>query len=243
MSRFACAFSLVRTVMRRAAPPAALGLIATNRYRPVQPCPRQGAPPPAPHAPRRAHAHLPCPSRAPPRAILCPIASQLTACVCPESCRSRRELSNEVLYVYWGRVFCLEMRSKSQNFLPGLRPGPRSFGGMARVSEGKVRAPTTEWSAEPSWWPSAHRRPGYPLAGCSPAEPASVSPGLVRAFPVSVSHASKGWRETGSGNGWVTRSSRSRARSARRPRQRRVRAAGRRGSQSASDTAPAARGW
>ena len=86
---------------------------------------RQGAPPPAPHAPRRAHAHLPCPSRAPPRAILCPIASQLTACVCPESCRSRRELSNEVLYVYWGRVFCLEMRSKSQNFLPGLRPGPR----------------------------------------------------------------------------------------------------------------------
>ena len=84
-----------------------------------------GAPPPAPHAPRRAHAHLPCPSRAPPRAILCPIASQLTACVCPESCRSRRELSNEVLYVYWGRVFCLEMRSKSQNFPPGLRPGPR----------------------------------------------------------------------------------------------------------------------
>ena len=86
---------------------------------------RQGAPPPAPHAPRRAHAHLPCPSRAPPRAILCPIASQLTACVCPESCRSRRELSNEVLYVYWGRVFCLEMRSKSQNFLPGRSPGPR----------------------------------------------------------------------------------------------------------------------
>ena len=29
MSRFACAFSLVRTVMRRAAPPAALGLVAT----------------------------------------------------------------------------------------------------------------------------------------------------------------------------------------------------------------------
>ena len=30
-----------------------------------------------------------------------------------------------MLYVYWGRVFCLEMRSKSQNFPPGLRPGPR----------------------------------------------------------------------------------------------------------------------
>lgn len=28
--------------------------------------------------------------------------------------------------------------------------------------------------------PSARRRPGYPLAGCSPAEPASVSPGRFR---------------------------------------------------------------
>ena len=103
-----------------------------------------GAPPPAPHAPRRAHAHLPCPSRAPPRAILCPIASQLTACVCPELCRSRRELSNEVLYVYWGRVFCLELRSKSQNFLPGLRPGPRiehpSLDAPPRRSGGLVAA-------------------------------------------------------------------------------------------------------
>jgi hypothetical protein len=28
--------------------------------------------------------------------------------------------------------------------------------------------------------PSAHRRPGYPLSGCVPAEPDSVSPGSVR---------------------------------------------------------------
>jgi hypothetical protein len=28
--------------------------------------------------------------------------------------------------------------------------------------------------------PSAHRRPGYPLSGCVPAEPDSVSPGIVR---------------------------------------------------------------
>jgi hypothetical protein len=28
--------------------------------------------------------------------------------------------------------------------------------------------------------PSAHRRPGYPLSGCVPAEPDSVSPGTVR---------------------------------------------------------------
>ena len=25
--------------------------------------------------------------------------------------------------------------------------------------------------------PSVHRRPGYPLVGCAPAEPTSVSPG------------------------------------------------------------------
>ncbi len=35
--------------------------------------------------------------------------------------------------------------------------------------------------AEPSTW-LVHLRPGYPLAGCSPAEPASVSPG-VKAIP------------------------------------------------------------
>jgi hypothetical protein len=27
--------------------------------------------------------------------------------------------------------------------------------------------------------PSAHRRPGYPLVGCAPAEPTSVSPGVA----------------------------------------------------------------
>ena len=86
---------------------------------------RQGAPPPAPHAPRRAHAHLPCPSRAPPRAILCPIASQLTACVCPESCRSRRELSNEVLYVLLGACFLLRNAFKKPKFSSGAPPGPR----------------------------------------------------------------------------------------------------------------------
>ena len=53
--------------------------------------------PPAPHAPRLAHAHPPCPS---PRAmghcsaILCPIVSQLTTSSCPDSCRSRSELYN-----------------------------------------------------------------------------------------------------------------------------------------------------
>ena len=38
MPRFARAFSMVRTVMRRATPPAALGLIATNRHCPFGLC-------------------------------------------------------------------------------------------------------------------------------------------------------------------------------------------------------------
>jgi len=70
--RFARAFSMVRTVMRRATPPAALGLIATNRYRPVQPCPRQGAPPPARLACAGSRTHTrPARPRAP-WAIFCP---------------------------------------------------------------------------------------------------------------------------------------------------------------------------
>ena len=142
-----------------------------------------GAPPPAPHAPRRAHAHLPCPSRAPPRAILCPIASQLTACVCPESCRSRRELSNEVLYVYWGRVFCLEMRSKSQNFPPGLRPGPRdetpSPDAPPRRSGGVVPAQRlhsalhnacTDYGQESPGWPGLSRHGRGKEGACSDKE-------------------------------------------------------------------------
>ena len=49
-----------------------LGLIATNRYRPVQPCPRQGAPPPARLACAGSRTHTrPARPRAP-WAILCP---------------------------------------------------------------------------------------------------------------------------------------------------------------------------
>ncbi len=34
--------------------------------------------------------------------------------------------------------------------------------------------------------PSAHRRPGYPLPGCVPAEPDSVSPGPIRLLPPAI---------------------------------------------------------
>ena len=70
MLRFARAFSMVRTVMRRATPPAALGLIATNRYCPSSPA--QGAPPPARLACAGSRTHTrPARPRAP-WAILCP---------------------------------------------------------------------------------------------------------------------------------------------------------------------------
>src|SRR5713101_7882247 len=43
--------------------------------------------------------------------------------------------------------------------------------------------------------PSAHRRPGYPLSGCVPAEPDSVSPGLGRV--VSAATPGKAPADTG----------------------------------------------
>src|SRR5438477_8614878 len=51
------------------------------------------------------------------------------------------------------------------------------FGGIAPASDGGKRLPE-ECLREPA--PSARRRPGYPLAGCTPAEPASVSPGVTK---------------------------------------------------------------
>ena len=87
----------------------------------------QGAPRPRPaRAPRmrrgaRARAPaLPVPAR--PGPSFCPISQPR---VCPESRRSRRELSNKVLYVIGTWFSALKWRCRGQNFLPGLRPGPR----------------------------------------------------------------------------------------------------------------------
>ena len=89
--------------------------------------PAQGAPRPRPaRAPRmrrgaRARAPaLPVPAR--PGPSFCPISQPR---VCPESRRSRRELSNKVLYVIVTWFSALKWRCRGQNFLPGLRPGPR----------------------------------------------------------------------------------------------------------------------
>jgi hypothetical protein len=47
--------------------------------------------------------------------------------------------------------------------------------GMAPASDGGENAPGQESPEADA--PSARRRPGYPLVGCSPAEPTAVSPG------------------------------------------------------------------
>src|SRR5262245_56698375 len=44
---------------------------------------------------------------------------------------------------------------------------------------GRNRRPATSVVGRLLGTPLAHRRPGYPLSGCSPAEPGSVSPGAV----------------------------------------------------------------
>jgi len=45
------------------------------------------------------------------------------------------------------------------------------------VTEGRERAPDHQRGQGPPWdVPSVHRRPDYPLVGCAPAEPTSVSP-------------------------------------------------------------------
>src|ERR1700685_2417469 len=50
------------------------------------------------------------------------------------------------------------------------------LGGMAQESDGRERR--GPWSNDTRGQaPSAYLRPSYPLAGCSPAEPTSVSPG------------------------------------------------------------------
>ncbi len=55
---------------------------------------------------------------------------------------------------------------------------PWDFGGMARVSEVQEKQwPLTGHAHQRPDAASAHPRPGYPLPGCFPAEPDSVSPG------------------------------------------------------------------
>src|SRR5271165_3086088 len=54
------------------------------------------------------------------------------------------------------------------------------FGGMTSVSEIISETAPGGLHHQGPDAPSAHRRPGYPLSGCVPAEPDSVSPGSIR---------------------------------------------------------------
>jgi hypothetical protein len=63
--------------------------------------------------------------------------------------------------------------------LGGQPPDPRDFlrhSSRVRLA-GEEGAPRSLREAGPA--PSAHGRPGYPLPGCVPAEPGSVSPSVV----------------------------------------------------------------
>ena len=110
---------------------------------PGRPCPRC-APARPPRMRRGARARTRAARPRAPWTILSPLVSQPTTPVCPDSCRSRRELLNEVLYACWVRDFGLKNRFKGKNFLPGLRPGPRiehpSLDAPPRRSGGLVAA-------------------------------------------------------------------------------------------------------
>ena len=48
------------------------------------------------------------------------------------------------------------------------------------MSDGIKERPPMAFTIRGLMHPGAHRRPGYPLSGCGPAEPDSVSPGSIR---------------------------------------------------------------
>jgi hypothetical protein len=61
----------------------------------------------------------------------------------------------------------------------GSAPNPGIFGGTAPMSNGTEKTAPGALRHQGPDTPLAHRRPGYPLSGCVPAEPDSVSPGDV----------------------------------------------------------------
>jgi hypothetical protein len=69
------------------------------------------------------------------------------------------------------------MREAHKDHLSGLCPGPQDF--RRHISGVRysaiAKAPDNYHRQRPDAL-SAHRRPGYPLSGCVPAEPDSVSP-------------------------------------------------------------------
>ena len=65
------------------------------------------------------------------------------------------------------------------------------FQGITPVSDGEKKDP---WRFDPRGdAPSAHRRPGYSLSGCTPAEPDSASPGTGSI--AEFRERAQGWRK------------------------------------------------
>ena len=107
-----------------------------------QPSPRCAPAVPLPARPACAAARtrtstLPVPPHHRP---ICPLVSQLTTPVCPHSCRARRGLLNNVLYVFWVCVFLSKnalYRQKISSGAPPRAPGQdRTLGRVRGVLGG-----------------------------------------------------------------------------------------------------------
>jgi hypothetical protein len=71
------------------------------------------------------------------------------------------------------------MRDTCKEPLPRLCPRPQDFRRhISGVRWPAMKRAPDNYHRQRSDAPSAHRRPGYPLSGCVPAEPDSVSPGI-----------------------------------------------------------------
>ena len=95
---------LAAELLRAGLEPGVQPLCRLDGLMPVQPCPRC-APARPPRMRRGARARTRAARPRAPWTILSPLVSQPTTPVCPDSCRSRRELLNEVLYACWVRDF------------------------------------------------------------------------------------------------------------------------------------------
>ena len=138
---------LAAELLRAGLEPGVQPLCRLDGLMPVQPCPRC-TPARPPRMRRGARARTRAARPRAPWAILRPLVSQPTTPVCPYSCRSRRELLNEVLYACWVRDFGLKIVLKAKKNLPGLRPGPciehPSLDAPPRRSGGLVAPPSSD---------------------------------------------------------------------------------------------------
>ena len=101
----------------------------------------------------------------------------------------------------WRRCVAASIAVGPSAILTGSRTRPSDWGSNARFgpvedrrNNRRLATFTCTLCVLQIWWlsplsisdaPSAHRPPGYPLSGCVPAEPDSVSPGNIRVASVA----------------------------------------------------------